>query len=342
MTKTRFAYRIQKAGNLKDLKKISEPVNSPAKGEVQVEIKCIGLNFADLFAILGLYGATPKGSFIPGLEYSGVIKSVGEGIKEFKPGDKVMGITRFGAYTSHINIDEDYVMPLPKKWSFEEGAAYLVQGLTAYYGLVHLGRIKKGETVLIHSAAGGVGLLANRIAKKYDAYTIGTVSSEKKVDLLKQEAYNDWIIRDKDFEEKLHNAIKDRDLNIVMECIGGKVFKAGYEALAAQGRLINYGSARYGDTSNSPNWLRLAWLYLTRPKIDPQKMIETNRAILGFNLIWLYDKKDLMHEVLKEMNALNLDPPIIGHVFDFDKLYDALKLFQSGQTQGKVVLKLND
>ncbi len=342
MSHSRQAYLVKKAGNLKRLQKVKEIIEEPKANQVQVEVKCIGLNFADIFAILGLYGATPKGSFVPGLEYSGIIKSVGEGHSKFKVGDRIMGITRFGAYTTHINIDADYVQPLPENWSFEEGAAYLVQGLTAYYGLVHLGRLKKGETILIHSAAGGVGLLANRIAKKYDAYTIGTVSSESKVDLLKQEGYDDWIIRDKDFKSKLSAALKNRELDIVMECIGGDIFKAGYEALAAQGRLINYGSARYGDNSNSPNWIRLAYLYLTRPKIDPQKMIETNKAILGFNLIWLYKKKNLMHEILTEMNALNLEAPKVGHVFDFDNMYDAIKIFQSGKSQGKVVVSINN
>ncbi|MEQ8360069.1 MAG: medium chain dehydrogenase/reductase family protein [Cytophagales bacterium] len=340
MSKSRKAYRIAKAGNIKNLKLVSEDIEEPSKGEVQVEIHSIGLNFADIFAILGLYGATPKGSFVPGLEYSGIIISLGEGIEKFKIGDKVMGITRFGAYTSHINIDADYIVPLPEKWSFEEGAAYLVQGLTAYYGMVHLGRLKKGDCVLIHSAAGGVGLMANRIAKKFNAYTIGTVSSESKIEILKQEGYNDWIIRDKNFKNKLHITLNNRDLAIVMECIGGNVFKAGYNALAAQGRLINYGSARYGDNSNSPNWIRLAYLYLTRPKIDPQKMIESNKSIMGFNLIWLYQQKALMHQMLKEMNALKLQAPRIGHVFDFDDMYKAIKLFQSGKTKGKVIVNL--
>lgn len=342
MNTTRLTYRINKAGNLKRLKKNEENINAPSAGEVQIEIKCIGLNFADIFAILGLYGATPEGSFVPGLEYSGIVKSVGEGIQKFKSGDKIMGITRFGAYSSHINIDSNYIVPLPENWSFEQGAGYLVQGLTAYYGLVYLASIQKGETVLIHSAAGGVGTYANRIAKKFDAYTVGTIGNESKIDYLKKEGYNDWIVRDSNFKEKLKKALDNRDLNIVMECIGGHVFMEGYKAMASQGRLINYGSARYGGTSNSPNWIKLAWQYLTRPKIDPQKMIESNKAIMGFNLIWLYSKKELMHKLLDEMNELQLAAPHIGHEFDFDNLYEALKLFQSGKTKGKVVIRIKN
>ncbi|MBK6264428.1 zinc-binding dehydrogenase [Marivirga sp. S37H4] len=338
----RKSYRMAKAGAINQLKLVEEPIDAPGSHQVQVKVHSIGLNFADVFAILGLYSATPKGSFVPGLEYAGEIVAIGEAVSDWKIGDRVMGVTRFGAYTSQINIEENYIAHIPTDWSYQEGAAFLVQALTAYYGLFHLGNIQKGHTVLIHSAAGGVGLLANRMAQKAGAYTIGTVGSESKIELLKEEGYQDYIVRDKHFKKKLHDSLKGRQLNLIMECIGGEVFKAGYDLLAPQGRVVNYGSARYGDTKNSPNWLRLAWLYLTRPKIDPQKMIETNKAILGFNLIWLYEKKDLMSQILNELEALKMPAPYIGHTFNYDQMYEAIKLFQSGKTVGKVVVKVID
>ena len=337
---SRKSYRTHKAGSFSRLKLVEEELQNPQDHEVQVQVKAVGLNFADVFAILGLYSATPEGSFIPGLEYSGEILAVGQDVQDFQVGDRVMGVTRFGAYTSHINIDAAYVNKIPATWSFEEGASFLVQALTAYYGLFYLGNLQKGDTVLIHSAAGGVGLLANRMAQSKGAYTIGTIGSAAKIDLLKKEGYQKYIVRSKHFKDDLELALEGRELNLIMECIGGKIFKIGYDMLAPQGRLINYGSARYGDTKNSPNWPRLAWLYLTRPKIDPQKMIETNKGILGFNLIWLYDRKELMKQILKELEALNMEAPFIGHRFKFEEMHKALKLFQSGQTTGKVVLEL--
>lgn len=337
----RKSHRIHKAGSINRLKLVEEELAGPQAHEVQVKIKAVGLNFADVFAILGLYSATPEGSFIPGLEYSGEIIAKGEEVVDFEIGERVMGVTRFGAYTSHINIDAAYVNRIPETWSFEEGASFLVQALTAYYGLFHLGNLKKGETVLIHSAAGGVGLLANRMAQKMGAYTIGTIGSAAKIDLLKKEGYQKYIVRSKHFKHDLEQALAGRDLNLIMECIGGKIFKIGYDMLAPQGRVINYGSARYGDTKNSPNWPRLVWLFLTRPKIDPQKMIETNKGILGFNLIWLYDRKELMQQILKELEELNMEAPFIGHHFKFEEIHEALKLFQSGKTMGKVVLTLD-
>ncbi len=342
MNLTRHVYRINKAGNINRLKLTQEPIGQPAQNEVQVEVRAIGLNFADIFALIGLYSATPKGSFVPGLEFSGIIKAKGNQVSNWQIGQSVMGVTRFGGYASVINIEADYITAMPSGWNFEQGAAYLVQGLTAYYGLFQLGNIKKGDTVLIHSAAGGVGLLANRMAKKIGAYTIGTIGSSAKIDLLNEEGFDDYIVRDKQFKKMLKIALKDRELNIVMECIGGSVFSAGFEMLAPQGRLINYGSARYGDNSNMPNWPKLVWKYLTRPKIDPQSMIESNKAILGFNLIWLYHKKELMRQMIDEMEGLNLSPPHIGHVYKFSDLIKAVKIFQSGLTTGKVVVNLDE
>ena len=340
MTK-RKVYQL-KAGNLNNLKLSEDNLTPPEEHEVTIEVKAIGLNFADIFAMWGLYSATPKGIFTPGLEYAGVVLETGSNVQNVKAGDRIMGVTRFGAYATHLNIDHRYVIPLPDDWDYTSGAAYLVQGLTAYYGLVHLGNLQQDVAVLIHSAAGGVGLLANRIAKNYGAYTIGSVGSEKKLDLLKQEGYDAGIVRNEKFAERLKEKLEGRELMLVMECIGGKIFEIGFEQLAPQGRMVVYGSARYASPNDRPNYFKLLYQYFTRPKIDPQAMIETNKAILGFNLIWLYEKAELMHQILEEMKILNIGQPLVGHTFAFAKLPDAIRLFQSGSTVGKVVILIDE
>lgn len=338
----RQIYRL-KAGALSNMQLWEETLQAPAPGEVTVEVRAIGLNFADIFAIWGLYGATPEGEFTPGLEYAGRILAVGEGVDSVAVGDRVMGVTRFGAYTTHLNIDHRYAIPLPGEWSYEEGAAYLVQVLTAYYGLVHLGDIREGQTVLIHSAAGGVGTFAGRIARRYGCYTIGTIGSKYKIDYLREEGCHDWIVRDKSrFRADLQQALGGRELNLIMECIGGKILKIGFETLAPMGRHIVYGSARYGSVGNRPNYLRLLWLYLTRPKIDPQKLPEKNKSMMGFNLIWLYDRVELMHQILDELRRLDIGKPNIGHTYSFEALKNAILKFQTGETTGKVVVKVSD
>ena len=335
----RQAYRIDKVGSTSNLKLVSESLEDPKANEVQVEVYAIGLNFADIFAIHGLYSATPKGSFVPGLEFSGVITKIGSEVSGFRVGDRIMGVTRFGGYASHLNIDDRHIVTLSDEWSFEEGAAYLVQGMTAYYALVFLGGLQKNQNVLIHSGAGGVGIMANRIAKCYDAFTIGTIGSNKKLDVLEAEGFDAKIIRSKDFGKDLEKALEGRELNLIIETIGGEIFKAGYNLLAPQGRMVVVGASQFASPGSKPNYLKLLWKFLTRPKIDPQQMIQENRSVMGFNLIWLYEKVDVMDNLLHEMADLDLGKPMVGSVFEFDQMHEAIKLFQSGQSTGKVVVK---
>ncbi|GAA4415674.1 medium chain dehydrogenase/reductase family protein [Nibrella viscosa] len=330
---------MPKAGSINDLTRQPDTLPQPGADEVCVQVKAIGLNFADIFAMQGLYSATPKGAFIPGLEFAGEVLAVGEAVQDLKPGDRVMGATRFGGYVSHLNIHHRYVVPLPADWSFEEGAGFLVQGLTAYYALTELGNLQRGMTVLIHSAAGGVGILANRICKKYDAYTIGTVGSAGKVAFLQQEeAYDAVIVRDKDFYGKLKQALGERPLLLIMECIGGKILMQGWKAMASTGRMVVYGNASFTTHGDKPNYLQLYWRYLKRPQIDPLRLPTQNKSLMGFNLIYLYEQTDLLHSMLRELQALQLRPQHVGQVYPFDQMHQAIRQFQQGKTVGKVVV----
>ncbi|EMO53035.1 synaptic vesicle VAT-1 family membrane protein [Leptospira noguchii] len=331
---------VRKKGSLENVSLETETLPEPNENEVQIEVHSIGLNFADLFAIQGLYSATPQGEFIPGLEYSGVVISTGKKVKNVKKKDRIMGVTRFGGYSSHLNIDSRYVFKLPSKWNFDQGAGFLVQGLTAYYALAALGDLKKGQTVLIHSAAGGVGILTNRIAKKMGAFTIGTIGTSSKIDLLKKEGYDKQIVRSNRFKKDLQEALSGTDLNLVLECIGGTIFQESYEVMAPMGRMIVYGAAEMMGGSSSVNWPRIAYKYFSRPKLDPMKMVSDNKAVMGFNLIWLYEKVEILTKHLNDLVKLNISPPLIGKTFAFDHLDEALKYFQSGTSVGKVVLKV--
>jgi len=271
----------------------------------------------------------------------GVITAVGQSVDNVKIGDRVMGVTRFGAYATHLNIGQEYVIPIPTDWTFEEGASYLVQALTAYYGLFNLGALSEGKTVLVHSAAGGVGTDANRIAKQLNAYTIGTVGGAAKIDYCKKEGYDKVIVRDKKtFDANLKQALNGRSLDLIMECIGGDIFQIGYDNLGEEGRMIVYGSAQYAQTKDKPNKLKLLWQFFNRPKIDPQGMIHLNKGILGFNLIYLYEKAPLMHQLLGELALLDIGKPNVGQTFEFANIKDAVRAFSTGKTVGKVVVKV--
>ena len=311
----------------------------PTGNEVRIAVKALGLNFADIFAVQGLYRAAPKTDFTPGLEFAGEIDAIGPDVKKLKPGDRVMGVCRFGAYSSHVISGEEYMVSIPDNWDYETAAAYPVQTITAWYGLMNLGNLEEGQGVLIHSVAGGVGLQALKIAKAFNCFTIGTVGSEAKRDFALEQGCDKVIVRSDNFEEDLKNAMEGHELNIMMDSIGGKFFKIPFKALAPMGRAIVFGSARYATPSDKPKRLHLLRQYfLGSPKVDPQKLPEFNKGLFGFNLIWLYNQVDKMHEVLGKVSELNLEPPYIGHRYAFEELPDALRALQSGQTRGKVVV----
>ena len=335
----RLSYRMSKAGSINNIKLVDENLPDLKENEVTVEVKAIGLNFADLFAIQGLYSATPKGSFVPGLEYSGIIIRAGSEIRNFQVGDKVMGAIRFGAYTTHLNIDHRYILKLPEGWTFDEGASFIVQSLTAFYSLIELGNIKPNNTVLIHSAAGGVGIYANRIAKKFNAFTIGTIGSESKRNFLINEDYDSVIVRGNDFGKQLKSALEERKLNLVLESIGGKVFEESFKALASSGRIIIYGGAHFMSQSSRPNYFNVFYKFLTRPKVDPLSLSNINKSVMGFNLIYLWDRPDELNTMAIEILKMNLKPPYIGKVFSFKHLIEALRYFQTGRSIGKVVVR---
>lgn len=346
MSIQRSAYRMTRAGSLGNMHLVRETLPDALENEVCVEIHAIGLNFADIFAMMGLYSATPKGSFVPGLEYAGIVRFVGSKVSRLAVGDRVMGAVRFGAYTTHVVIDENYVLPLPADWTFEEGAAFTVQALTAYYALFPLGAMREGATVLIHSAAGGVGITANRIAKHFGAFTIGSVGTPDKIELLRKEGYDRVFVRSgtsySASKHDLESALGERPLTLVLDSLGGHALQASYDALAPAGRVVCFGSASMAFQGKRPPYLSLAWKWLQRPKFDALSMIEQNKAVLGFNLIWLWENIGEMKRLIAEIQALPLPKPLVGHTFPFAKLPEAIAMFQSGKTVGKVVVQVGD
>lgn len=336
----RQVYRIDRPGSIKRLKLLSEYLSRPSESEVTIEVKSIGLNFADVFTILGLYKAAPKRNFIPGLEFSGVIIDKGSAVNDFQIGDRVMSVSKFGSYATHVNIDRRYVLKIPNNWTFDEGASFIINSLTAFYALIRLGNLQPGNTVLIESAAGGVGIYANRIAKKFSAYTIGVVGRAEKIRFAKLEGYDEVLLRDKNFKSNLQNALNDRSLDIVLEAVGGKGLKDKFNLISPTGKMIIYGGASFSIGKLGSNYFKLLFNYITRPMIDTLSIIEQNRTVSGFNLIWIYDRVEMLKGMLPEILKLNLPKPIIGERFPFDQLPRGVARLKSGETIGKVIVTL--
>lgn len=343
----RLVWRIPRAGSLANLRLVEEDLPAPAPGEVQIDVVAVGLNFADIFACLGLYSATPAGSFVPGLEAAGTVRRVGDGVTRWRPGDRVIVLTRFGGYASAFNVGEQYLWPLPETWSFEDGAAYPVQALTAWYGLVALGGARRGSVVLVQSAAGGVGLNALQVLRQLGAQPVAVVGRESKRDWLVREHGLDpacVVLRGRHFEAALDAALRHlgaAGFDLIFDAVYGPSFRPAFERLAPEGRHLLYGAADFMGEGRRANPLRLAWRWLRRPRLDPLAMISQNRGLLAFNLIWLWGEAARLPDALRETLALIPDPPHIGGAWPFADAHTALAALQSGDTTGKLVLRVD-
>jgi NADPH:quinone reductase-like Zn-dependent oxidoreductase len=343
----RLAWRIPRAGSLSRLALVQEPLAPPGDGEVQVDVAAVGINFADIFACLGLYSATPSGSFVPGLEAAGTVRKVGPGVTRWRAGDRVIVLTRFGGYATALNLGERYLWPLPDGWSFEEAAAYPVQALTAWYGLVPLGGARRDSVVLVQSAAGGVGLNALQVLRSLGARPVGVVGSTAKRDWLVREQGLDprcVVLRDAQFGAGLDAALSHlgaTGFDLVFDAVYGPWFRPAFDRLAPEGRHLLYGAADFMGAGRRANPLRLAWQWLRRPRLDPLAMISQNRGLLAFNLIWLWGEAARLPDAMKETLALMPGRPQIGGRWPFADAHSALSALQSGRTIGKLILSVD-
>lgn len=343
---TRDVWRIRRSGSLDRLRRETEELEAPGPGHARIAVGAVGLNFADVFACLGLYSATPKGAFVPGLEFAGTVEAVGHGVAGVAPGDRVIGLTRFGGYATDINADARYLRPLPAGWSLADGAAMPVQAVTAWYAISELGACKPGHAVLVQSAAGGVGLNALAILQGMGAGVVATVGHESKAAFLADHARlerRQIIVRDRrTFGSQLDEALRANGMDgfhLVLDAVAGPFFEPAYRRLLPAGRLVVYGSADLMPAGTRPNWLRLTARYLTRPRVDPIRMVSANKSVMGFNLIWLWEQSDRLAECYTGLAPYITRPPHIGRRFPFGEAPAAMRYLQSGGSVGKVVLE---
>jgi NADPH:quinone reductase-like Zn-dependent oxidoreductase len=299
------------------------PDPQPRDGEVVVEVRAAGLNFADVMARMGLYPDAPKPPMVMGYEVAGEIAGTGE---------RVIAGTRFGGQAERVAVRRDATIPLPESLSFAQGAAIPVNYATAWAGLMSYGNLQPGERVLVHAAAGGVGIAATQIAKRRGAYVIGT-SSPSKHDAIRGNGV------DEAYGYDLPKGLAKVD--VVMDAVGGASFKRSYALLRPGGRLVAFGASSVvgGEKRNlvkaAPQALRMIRGF------NLMEQMSASKAVIGLNMLTLWDDRGSLDEWITPLTEMMDDgslKPIVSDEIPFDRAADAHRIITERRNVGKVVL----
>jgi len=320
------------------------PDPTPGEGEVRIAVRTAGVNFADVLARMGLYPDAPKPPVVVGYEVAGVVDLVGAGVTRVHPGDRVMALTRFGGYATRVVAPAGLVFPVPDGVSDAEAAALPVNYLTALVALYKIANVAAGETVLIHGAAGGVGIAATQLAHLRRATIIGTASAAKH-DALRAFGVRHAIdYRVADVAREVMAFTEGRGVDVVLDPIGGRSFATSYRLLAPLGRLVLYGVSAVAPGERR-NWWQVARAVIAMPAFRPLSLMAHNRGVFGLNLGHLWgEQRQLgagMQMLLQELESGRLRP-VIAKTFPLERADEAHRFLQSRVSVGKVVLTCND
>jgi NADPH:quinone reductase-like Zn-dependent oxidoreductase len=317
----------------------------PGPGEVRVAVKAAGINFADLMARSGLYPDAPPPPCVVGYEVAGEIESVGEGVEEYAVGDRVLAGTQFEGYAELVTARTSDILRLPDSLSFEQGAAVPVNYSTAWAGLVIMGGLRAGDRVLIHAAAGGVGIAATQIARKIGAEIFGTASASKHEAIRAQGVDHPIDYRNDDFEAVVRELTAGEGIDLAMDAIGPSSFRKDYRLLRPGGRLVCFGlsEVQSGETRNVAKALRglASMTTATMPWWKSMAIMNENKGVFGLNMLsWWKTEGDLKRAMdpLESGLADGSFVPVVSEAFPFDQAAEAHRFIHDRKNVGKVVL----
>jgi len=330
---------ITKAGPPEVLQVREAPDPTPGPGEVRIRVRAAGINFADLMARVGLYPDAPKIPCVVGYEVSGVIDAIGAGVTRLAVGDRVFGMPRFGGYTDTLVVSGAQAFKMPEKMTFEEAAALPVVYLTAHHMMLFTGNLRRRSRVLIHSAAGGVGLAAIELARTRDCEIFG-IASAGKHDFLRERGCQHPIDSAADYVAEVTRATGGKGIDLVLDPVGGKSWSQGYGLLAPAGRMVVFGlsAAAAGKTRNVLH----ALLQLTKIKsYSPRTLMDDNKTISGCNMGHMFGEIAMFTEQFEALIAMYEAGQIHPHFdrsFAFSEAAVAHHYLHDRKAKGKVLL----
>jgi len=321
------AIRVAQYGDPSVLQLQDVPQPKPAAGEALIRVHTVGVNFADVYMRNGAARMPVPFPFTPGIEGSGTVESIGDGVSEVKPGDRVAyATTSLGSYAEYHAVKAAHLSPLPKDISFEDGAAAILQGLTAHYLLFALYPIKRGSTVLAHAAAGGMGLILVQWLKHLGAIAIGTVSTEEKAKIAREAGADHVILyTQQDFAEEAKKLTGGKGVDYVIDGVGKTTFTKNLDAVRNRGWATVFGMASGPAEPVVPNALMTKSSTISGGALF--NYMVTRDELLG-------RANDVFTGLREGWLKLRID-----HAFPLTQAAEAHRLLEGRQTTGKLILK---
>jgi len=319
-----------------ELREAPDPAVVP--GSVRIRVRAAGVNFSDLLARQGLYPDAPKLPCTVGYEVAGVVETVGPGVTAFRTGERVVATTQFGGQSELVVAPAASVFPLPATWTFEQGAAFPVVYLTAHHMLVRVAAARRGETVLVHAAAGGVGLAVAELGRIFGLRVLGLASATKH-DVLREYGVEPFDGRDPRWFDAVHRAMPG-GVDIVLDAVGGDSWRHGYRLLAPAGRLICYGASGLAE-GPTRNLVKTLWRVFRFPRFGPIALMNDNKSVAGVNLGHLWNEEAVMAPQIQALLAYAREgkvTPRVDRTFPAAEAAAAHRYIHERRNIGKVLL----
>lgn len=332
---------VTRRGGPEVLRVEDRPAPSPGPGEVRISVRAAGVNFADVMARMGLYPDAPPPPAVVGYEVAGVVDAVGPGVEAPSPGDRVLALVRFGGQAEQVVLPAAHALPMPDGMTFEQGAALPVNYLTAHHALFRVGRLLPGQAVLVHMAAGGVGIAALQLCRTVPGVTVLGTASASKHDAIRSEGCDHPIdYRTRDYAAEVRRLTGGRGVDLVLDALGGGDWRKGYRLLRPAGMLVACGFANLAGGKRRSVTRALAQL-AAMPRFSPVALMDDNRAVAGVNMGHLWDEEALVMPAFRALLELFREGrirPRIDATFPFEEAGLAHERLQSRANVGKVLL----
>ncbi len=305
--------------------------------QVLVKVKYSGLNYADLLSRQGLYSWSPKRPYIMGLEVVGEIIEIGKSVNDRSIGDRVLVGTQTGGYAEYIKTDSVYALPIPDSYSFEEAVSFGVVWFTAWVGLYEMARVRKGEILLVHAAAGGVGSGAVKLGLALGMKVYGTASTDEKRQVIRK--MGAIPLKYDDFDQELSKLGVKPDC--IIETIGGDVYRRGFDALAPMGRIVLIGASGIQVNKWNPISLYRAWRDIPRTKMS--RVLRRSRAFMGLHIGYMLDEPDRLIPSWQKMLDIMIENdlrPVFREeqIYPLSRVSEAHQFMHDRKNIGKIIL----